>query len=76
LLAYPIRGSDQTIGQEFDIEHFPAIDRFPLGEQIEEQRGKTGLVQHGSDKAITGTVTTAAAAVGEHHDPPRLSPPA
>src|SRR5690606_41132560 len=40
------------------------------GEQVEQQRPQAGPHEHRGDVAVAGAVAAAAAAVGEHDDPP------
>src|ERR1019366_2573088 len=62
----------QSTSQQLDVEHVCPVELLVCTKQVEEQRGQSGLVAHGSDKAVPGTVAAAAAAMCEEDDPDGL----
>src|SRR5205814_2636766 len=68
----PLRGADEPIGEQADIEAQmarPFVDRFLLGsEQIDEQRAEAALAQDLGDVAVARAEAAAAAPMGEEND--------
>ena len=45
-VPHPGRHRGQPTGQQPDVEHVPAVELLARGEQVEQQRGQPGLLQH------------------------------
>ena len=69
LAGQPAGDVDQPARQQLDVEDVGAVAFLVRGEQVEQQRGEPGPVQHLGHVAVAGAVAAAAAAVGENHDP-------
>ena len=63
----PPGGGAQPIGQRPHIEDARAVRLLLHCQQVDQQRGQTGPVQHARHVAVTRAVTAAAAPVGEDH---------
>src|SRR6266850_3190574 len=71
LLVQPLGGTDEALGQEFDIEsQMPGKLLFPLllfGEQIEQQGSKPGFVKNARYILIARAMPAAAAAMSKQN---------
>jgi hypothetical protein len=59
----------QTLRKQRDVEDQPAILRLGFCQQVKQQRPDPGLLQHARNVSVSFTEATAAAAVGEQHEP-------
>lgn len=62
----------EALSKQIDVEDIDPVARFFNAEQVEQQGGDSRLVQYRGDVVIARAVTTAPAAVGEHHHCPRI----
>ena len=69
----PPHGCDQAVGEHFDVEAELTICGVPsfllTGEQIQQDSSDSRFMEDGGDELVSPAVATAAAPVGEDHDP-------
>ena len=61
----PGRGQRKPLGQQFDVEDVPAIGRFLIRQQVEQQCDQAGASERSGHVVVAWAQATAAAAVCE-----------